>query len=68
MTKIINLSNFLSNEYVDFSSYDLVRKIPSFIDGQKNASRKILHTVRENNINSFLKVSNLGPKIQDYTQ
>jgi DNA topoisomerase-2 len=64
----ITLSDFLSNQYVDFSSYDLVRKIASVADGQKNASRKILHTVREQNINSFLKVSNLGPKVQDFTQ
>lgn len=64
----IELSDFLSNEYVDFSSYDLVRKIASYVDGQKNASRKILHTVRENNINSFVKVANLGPKVQDFTQ
>lgn len=64
----ITLSDFLSNEYVDFSSYDLVRKIASYLDGQKNASRKILHTVSENNINSYTKVSNLGPKVQDYTQ
>lgn len=64
----VSLSEFLSNEYVDFSSYDLVRKIPSYIDGQKNSSRKVLHTLREQNINGFLKVSNLGPKVQDYTQ
>lgn len=64
----ITLSQFLDNDYVDFSSYDLVRKIANYIDGQKNASRKILHTVREQNINGFLKVSNLGPKVQDFTQ
>ena len=64
----IALSDFFENEYVDFSSYDIVRKIACFVDGQKNASRKILHTVREQNINTFLKVSNLGPKVQDFTQ
>ena len=66
--KNIPVSQFFSNEYIDFGAYDLVRKIANYVDGQKNASRKILHTVREQNINSFLKVSNLGPKIQDYTQ
>lgn len=62
----ITLSDFFRNEYTDFAAYDLVRKIPSYIDGQKNASRKVLHTVREQNINSFLKVSNLGPKVQEF--
>ena len=64
----INLTDFFSNEYTDFAAYDLVRKIPSYIDGQKNASRKILHTVRQQNIDTFTKVSNLGPKVQDFTQ
>ena len=68
MSNVIQLSNFFENEYTDFAAYDLVRKISNYVDGQKNASRKILHTVRELNINSFTKVSNLGPKIQDYTQ
>ena len=64
----VNISEFFENEYVDFSVYDNVRKIASYIDGQKNSSRKVLHTLREQNINSFLKVSNLGPKVQDHTQ
>lgn len=64
----INLTDFFENEYVDFSAYDNVRKIASYVDGLKNASRKILHTVREQNINTFTKVSNLGPKVQDFTQ
>ena len=64
----VSISEFFENEYVDFSVYDNVRKIASYIDGQKNSSRKVLHTLREQNINSFLKVSNLGPKVQDHTQ
>ena len=64
----VQLSEFFENEYVDFSVYDNVRKIASYIDGQKNSSRKVLHTLREQNVTSFVKVSNLGPRIQDHTQ
>lgn len=71
MTEQINtlpLEDFFKNEYIDFSVYDNVRKLGSYIDGQKNASRKILHTVLQQNIDKFVKVSNLGPKVQDYAQ
>lgn len=71
MTEAVNtlaLEDFFKEEYIDFSVYDNVRKLASYIDGQKNASRKILHTVIQQNINKFLKVSNLGPRVQDYAQ
>ena len=68
MTKQLPLEGFFKNEYIDFSVYDNVRKIGSYIDGQKNASRKIVHTVLQQNIDKFVKVSNLGPKVQDYSQ
>jgi DNA topoisomerase-2 len=64
----LQLEDFFKNEYIDFSVYDNVRKLGSYIDGQKNASRKILHTVLQQNIDKFVKVSNLGPKVQDYAQ
>jgi DNA topoisomerase-2 len=64
----IKLEDFFRDEYVDFSVYDNVRKLASYIDGQKNASRKILHTVIQQKIDKFLKVSNLGPRVQDYAQ
>ena len=71
MTEVVNtvkLEDFFKEEYIDFSVYDNVRKLGSYIDGQKNASRKILHTVLQQNIDKFVKVSNLGPKVQDYAQ
>ena len=68
MTKQIPLEGFFKNEYIDFSVYDNVRKLGNYIDGQKNASRKIVHTVLQQNIDKFVKVSNLGPKVQDYAQ
>jgi DNA topoisomerase-2 len=68
MTKQLPLEDFFKNEYIDFSVYDNVRKLGNYIDGQKNASRKIVHTVLQQNIDKFVKVSNLGPKVQDYAQ
>ena len=68
MTTEIKLEDFFGEEYIDFSVYDNVRKLASYIDGQKNASRKIVHTVLQQNIDKFVKVSNLGPKVQDYSQ
>lgn len=68
MTKQLQLEDFFKNEYIDFSVYDNVRKLANYIDGQKNASRKIVHTVLQQNIDKFVKVSNLGPKVQDYAQ
>lgn len=67
-TPIMNLEDFFKDEYIDFSVYDNVRKLGSYIDGQKNAMRKILHTVLQQNIDKFVKVSNLGPKVQDFAQ
>jgi DNA topoisomerase-2 len=68
MTQQLPLEDFFKNEYIDFSVYDNVRKLANYIDGQKNASRKIVHTVLQQNIDKFTKVSNLGPKVQDYAQ
>jgi DNA topoisomerase-2 len=65
---VLQLEDFFNNEYIDFSVYDNVRKIANYIDGQKNASRKILHTVLQQNVDKFVKVSNLGPRVQDYSQ
>lgn len=61
----MNLENFFKTEYISYGMYDSVRKIGSYIDGQKNASRKVLFTLMTQNISSMTKVSNLGPKVQD---
>jgi DNA topoisomerase-2 len=59
---------FLDEKYAAYSAYDNIRKIGHLADGLKNASRKILHVAINSNINEFIKVSNLGPRIQDSTQ
>ena len=64
----VKLEDFFKYEYISFSVYDNVRKLANYIDGQKNASRKILYTVLQQNVDKFVKVSNLGPRVQDYSQ
>jgi len=64
----MDLSEFFKSDYVNFASYDNVRKICSLVDGQKNASRKILYTILENNIVKEIKVSQLGSKVAEQTE
>lgn len=64
----INTSQFFKTDYIDFSVYDNVRKIASYVDGLKNSTRKVTYTLLETNCDSFVKVSNLGPRVQDFSQ
>lgn len=62
----MKVTDFYKDEYCSYSSYDNIRKIASYIDGQKNASRKILYTIIEKNIKNKIKVSQLGSKAAEY--
>lgn len=62
----MKLSIFFNTDYVDQASYDNIRKISSYIDGQKNASRKVLYTVLEKNIKEELKVYQLNSKMSEF--
>jgi len=64
----MKLTEFFKTDYVNFSSYDNLRKIASLVDGQKNASRKILHTIQSFNIKKQIKVSQLGSKTGEFTE
>jgi len=64
----LEVTEFFENDYVDFSSYDNLRKICSVVDGQKNAARKVLYTILEQNINSKIKVSQFSSKVSEYAE
>ena len=49
------ITEFFGTDYVNFSSYDNLRKIASLTDGQKNAARKILYTILQKNIKEKIK-------------
>jgi len=62
------VSDFFKTDFVDYASYDNLRKIASLVDGQKNSSRKILHTILEKSIKSEMKVSRLGTQVAEFTE
>lgn len=64
----MKISEFFNKDYVDQASYDNLRKVASLIDGQKNASRKILYTILEKNIKEKIKVSQLGSKVAEFAE
>jgi DNA topoisomerase-2 len=64
----MKITEFFNNDYVNYSSYDNLRKIASVVDGQKNGSRKILYTVLEKNIKTEIKVSQLGSKVAEFSE
>jgi len=64
----MKITEFFNKDYVDQASYDNLRKIASLVDGQKNASRKILYTVLEKNIKDKIKVSQLGSKVAEFAE
>jgi len=64
----MKVSNFFATDYVDYASYDNLRKIASAIDGQKNTARKIINTVIDKNITTELKVSQLSSKMAEHTE
>lgn len=64
----MKITEFFNKDYVDQASYDNLRKIASLVDGQKNASRKVLYTVLEKSIKDKIKVSQLGSKVAEFAE
>ncbi len=61
-------TEFFESSYVNFASYDNIRKIPSLVDGQKNAARKVLWYTLSKNIKNEIKVSQLDSKVAEDTE
>lgn len=66
MQNEIKLTEFFEKDFVDYSSYDNLRKIASCIDGLKNSSRKVIYTVLDKNIFDLTKVSQLSAKAAEH--
>jgi len=66
--KIRKTSEFFNKEYVNWASYDNLRKIGSVIDGQKNAARKILWYIFQKSLKNEIKVSQLDSKVAEETE
>lgn len=61
------VTKFLNEEVVNFASYSTMRAIASFIDGQKNAGRKVIYSIM-NRPNKDTKVSILSGLIMTDTE
>lgn len=64
----IKLEEFFNTDYVDYASYDNLRKIASITDGLKNSSRKVVHTIIDKNIKEKTKVARLSSTIAEHTE
>lgn len=64
----MTITEFLNNELVDFASYTTLRAIGSLVDGQKNAQRKVIHTVQRKNIIKDQKVEILAGTVAIETE
>lgn len=53
----LNISDFFQEDFINYGSYDNTRKIASFIDGFKNAGRKVIYTVMKKNSKSEIKLN-----------
>ena len=59
------VTEFFNREYCNWASYDNLRKIASFVDGQKNAARKVLWYTLQKNQKNEIKVSQLDSKVAE---
>lgn len=53
----INISDFFKEDFINYGSYDNTRKISSFVDGFKNAARKVIYTVLKKGKNDEVKLN-----------
>jgi len=68
MENKITIPEYFNSQFCDAASYDNYRKIASFVDGQKNSSRKILYTIMQKKIKDPIKVSQLCSKVAEFTE
>ncbi len=64
----MTITDFFNTDFVDYASYDNLRKIASLVDGQKNAARKIIYTTLQKSIKDKIKVSQLGSKVAEFAE
>lgn len=60
----MRVKDFLESELVDFASYSTLRTISNYIDGLKNAHRKVVFGAKKLNLNKEEKVSQVQGKIE----
>lgn len=63
----ISINEFINKELIQFSMADVIRSIPSLVDGFKPGQRKILYGCFKRNLTSEIKVAQLTGYIAEHT-
>jgi DNA topoisomerase-2 len=63
--RIVTFEEFINVELIQFSHSDLVRSLPSIIDGLKPSLRKVLHSCFKRNLHHELKVVQLAGSVAE---
>ena len=56
----VTFGNFIDRDLIQFSRADLIRSIPSMIDGLKPSQRKVLYACFKRKNNAEVKVAQLA--------
>ena len=59
----ISYDDFINNQLIDFSIYDIHRSIPSLVDGFKPSQRKVMYTALKTNLTKEYKVAQFAGEI-----
>lgn len=59
----MKITNFLNDTYSEAALYMNFRNTASYVDGLKNAARKVVYTIKKKNIKELQKVSALGSEV-----
>merc|ERR1719487_3150119 len=63
----VSYTDFINKELVQFSRYDLMRSVPSVMDGLKPTQRKVLFCCFKRNLRFDTKVAQLGGYIGEHS-
>lgn len=59
----MSFEDFINNQLIDFSIYDIQRSIPSMVDGFKPSQRKVMYTALKTNLIKEYKVAQFAGQI-----
>lgn len=61
----VTYDDFIHKDFIHFSNYNLIRSIPSVVDGLKPSQRKILHSCFKRNLMREIKVAQLAGYVSE---
>jgi DNA gyrase/topoisomerase IV subunit B len=64
----VTYSEFINKGLIHFSMSDIIRSIPSMVDGFKPSQRKVLYTMFKKNYKKEIKVAQLGASVAETTE